>query len=255
MHFLWIHRLRSCIHDCLIYVLHSAASLSCILFGLLSCMRSMEFWENSSEIALLMLWRFGYGEKLGEWTMQAKCTIVKLIRNHCEWCEIPNLGADVHIHVHPPHMICVCQRKKSELCAWFLCCLPCIHWDLMHRNHRKTHGRMQFCCAVPNEIWFLFSSSELRLKRSTVTVFGGSTTLAQFAVWGCPYLAVHWSLTHEEDSYLVVMPRRAHGEWQLLAIWWSVVIVIAEAWVLQCLRHCSLVWTPFCFQQLHLYRL
>jgi len=51
------------------------------------------------------------------------------------------------------------------------------------------------------------------------------------------------------------MPRRAHGEWQLLAIWWSVVIVIAEAWVLQCLRHCSLVWTPFCFQQLHLYRL
>ncbi|KAH9564776.1 hypothetical protein CY35_04G042500 [Sphagnum magellanicum] len=23
---------------------------------------------------------------------------------------------------------------------------------------------------------------------------------------------VHWSLTHEEDSYLVVMPRRAHGE-------------------------------------------
>jgi hypothetical protein len=82
---------------------------------------------------------------------------------------------------------CVCQRKKSELCAWFLCCLPCIHWDLMHGNHRKTHGRMQSCCAVPNEIWFLFSWSELRLKRSTVTVFGGSTTLAQFAVWGCPY--------------------------------------------------------------------
>jgi hypothetical protein len=29
-------------------------------------MRSMEFWEKSSEIALLMLWRFGYGENLGE---------------------------------------------------------------------------------------------------------------------------------------------------------------------------------------------
>ncbi|CAK9222669.1 unnamed protein product [Sphagnum troendelagicum] len=29
-------------------------------------MRSMEFWEKSSEIALLMLWRFGYGEKLGQ---------------------------------------------------------------------------------------------------------------------------------------------------------------------------------------------
>jgi hypothetical protein len=29
-------------------------------------MRSMEFWEKFSEIALLMLWRFGYGEKLGQ---------------------------------------------------------------------------------------------------------------------------------------------------------------------------------------------
>jgi hypothetical protein len=32
-------------------------------------MRNMEFWEKPSEIALLMLWRFGYGEKLGESTM------------------------------------------------------------------------------------------------------------------------------------------------------------------------------------------
>jgi hypothetical protein len=28
-------------------------------------MRSLEFWEKSSEIEFLMLWRFGYGEKLG----------------------------------------------------------------------------------------------------------------------------------------------------------------------------------------------
>jgi hypothetical protein len=154
-----------------------------------------------------------------------------------------------------PHMI-MCMPKKK---IWIVCSIPLLPtmYSLRSDAQEPQENTGQNAVLLCSSKWDLISFLMVWVKaeKKYCYIFWWVNIPCSICSLRMSILTVHWSLTHQEDSYLVVMPRRAHGEWQLLAIWWLVVIVIAEAWVLQCLRYCSLVWTPFCFQQLHLYRL